>query len=390
MEHGTRTKYHFPWQAGNRFTLLCDGDQFFPRMLAAIDGARHHILLEMYLFESGRVADRFIQSLAPAAGRGVAVYLLLDSFGARGLNPHDRERLAQAGVVLKFYNPLFSGELRRNLFRDHRKLLVVDGETAFTGGVGITDAFDPPTQPPWRWRETVIEVHGPCVGDWQTLFVENWRHWGERWGERQGEGPSSLSRPQPAPSPHTGSPGQSGRVVANQPSRLEIKRSFLKRVRGAERRVWMSTAYFVPSWKLRRALRHAAHQGADVRLLLPGPHTDHPAVRHAGRRFYARLLRHGIRIYEYQPRFLHTKLLLCDDWASLGSSNVDRWNLRWNLEANQEVEDSTFASEVQAVFAGDFADSREIHYEQWRRRSWHRRFLEWFWGRVDIWLEKRR
>jgi cardiolipin synthase len=159
-----------------------------------------------------------------------------------------------------------------------------------------------------------------------------------------------------------------------------------RRVRNAEQRVWLATAYFVPSRKLLRALRRAVRQGADVRLLLPGPHTDHPAIRHAGRRFYTRLLRHGVRIFEYQPRFLHTKTLLCDRWVSLGSSNFDRWNLRWNLEANQEVDDQRFADAVAVMFETDFSECIEIDLRRWRRR-WFGRLREQLWGKVDMWLE---
>jgi phosphatidylserine/phosphatidylglycerophosphate/cardiolipin synthase-like enzyme len=151
--------------------------------------------------------------------------------------------------------------------------------------------------------------------------------------------------------------------------------------------VWFSTAYFVPSRSVLRALQRAAARGVDVRLLLPGPYTDHPAVRHAGRRFYGRLLRHGVRIHEYQPRFLHAKSVLCDHWVSIGSSNLDRWNLRWNLEANQEVDDAGFAAQVQAMFERDFADSLEIRYPEWHRRGLRERLREHLWGRVDMLLE---
>ena len=153
-------------------------------------------------------------------------------------------------------------------------------------------------------------------------------------------------------------------------------------------RVWIATAYFIPPWKIRRALKKAVRRGVDVRLLLPGPVTDHPAVRHAGRRYYQRLLRHGVRIFEYQPRFLHQKVIVCDDWVSLGSANLDRWNLRWNLEANQEVSDAGFARATCAMLANDFNDAVECRYETWRRRPWRARLPEWLWGMVDRLLER--
>jgi phosphatidylserine/phosphatidylglycerophosphate/cardiolipin synthase-like enzyme len=364
----------FPWRGGNQFELLVDGELFFPAMLRAIQHARHTIMLELYLFESGAIASRFIDAFVSAAERGVAVYLLLDDFGAHGLNPADRRRLHQAGIHLALYNPLRYGALRRNLFRDHRKLLVVDGRTAFTGGAGITDQFDT-TDNPRGWHDVMLSIRGPVVADWQQLFERNWNRWSE----------PPLQLP-PASTDPVGS--QRARVVLNAPSRANVKRSLIKHLRGAERRVWLATAYFIPSRKIRRLLRRAAKRGVDVRLLLPGPHTDHPAVRHAGRRFYGRLLRNGVRIYEYQPRFLHTKVLLCDDTVSVGSSNVDRWNLRWNLEANQELSSLELADEVKQMFEEDFSQSHELRYDTWFRRPWHRRLLEWFWGGVDLWVDR--
>lgn len=377
MQDKPSGKYLFPWRRGNRFELLEDGRQFFPPMVAAIEGARREVLLEIYLFESGAIATRFIDALTRAAGRGVSVRLLLDDFGARGLSRADRERLAAAGVALVFYNPLHLRKRLRNMLRDHRKLLVVDGELAFVGGAGITDEFDPPGQAGKAWRETMVATRGPVVADWRELFRRVWRH--------HATAPLMPAGPAPAPV----ADGVRGRVVTTSAlRRQEIRRSLYSRARRARRRLWIATAYFVPSRRLRKALRQADRRGVDVRLLLPGALTDHPAIRHAGRRFYSRLLRTGVRIYEYQPRFLHAKTVLCDDWVSIGSSNLDRWNLRWNLEANQEVDDAAFAREVQSMFEADFRDSVECAYADWRRRPWHARWRERLWGRVDMWLER--
>ncbi|WP_455204407.1 phospholipase D-like domain-containing protein [Kaarinaea lacus] len=368
-------KLSFPWREGNRFKLLVDGDQFFPMMLDAIHKAKRFLLIEMYLVQSGKVADRFISAIIKAVQRGVNVYMLLDDFGAREFNKKDRLRLSNAGVNLSFYNPLHYGQLRRSLFRDHRKLLVADNKIAIVGGAGFTDEFDPKTSRK-PWRETMVCIEGPNVVDWRQVFVSTWR--------RSSDEELMLPRPRRV----TNAGIQAGRVAfSGRFGSQEIQRSFVKRVHTAERRVWMATAYFVPSWKLRRALRYAAGHNVDVRLLLPGSFTDHPGVRHAGRRFYARLLRAGVRIFEYQPRFLHTKALLCDDWSSIGSSNVDRWNLRWNLEGNQEIDDSGFADLLQEMFEADFKNSEECLYEEWRKRPWYQRWQEWIWGQVDLWLD---
>jgi phosphatidylserine/phosphatidylglycerophosphate/cardiolipin synthase-like enzyme len=366
----------FPWRPGNRFTLLVDGPQFFPRMLAAIDAARSHVLLEIYLFESGAVAERFIAALTGAAGRGVAVKLLLDAYGAHGLQNPDRARLPAGGVDVRYYNPLRIRQWLGNMFRDHRKLLVVDGAVAYTSGAGITDEFHPAHDPAHAWRETTVEARGPVVADWQRLFLRNWE-------QHTGEAPAL-----PAAAGEPLSDGMTGRVVISSALAIQdIKRSLYTRVRRARKRVWIETAYFVPSRKVLRALQQAAARGVDVRLLLPGQHTDHPGVRHAGRRFYGRLLKRGVRIFEYQPRFLHAKTVLADDWVSIGSSNLDRWNLRWNLEANQEIESEAFAAEVAVMFERDFAESRELHHELWRQRPLRERMRERWWGQVDAWLE---
>jgi len=362
-------KHVFPQRAGNEFHLLVDGDRFYPAMLQAVEQAQHYILMEMYLVESGRVADLFCAAFIAAVQRGVCVQLLLDAFGARRFSRRDRERLLRSGVQLASFNPLSLRHPQGNLLRTHRKYLLADATVVFVGGSGIADFFSGPH----AWRETMVAVRGPVVSDWYTLFAANWRRWSEQ--------------PVPGPLPVAARTANvSGRVVwtAGGTTRLEIKRNLINRARGAVSRVWLASAYFVPSRKVRRALRRAAARGVDARLLLPGPVTDHPAVRFAGRRFYARLLRYGVRIFEYQHRFTHTKLALVDDWCSIGSSNMDRWNLRWNLEANQEIFDAGFAGVVSRMLQADFAHSREIHYREWQHRSLPHRLMEWLWGKIDI------
>ncbi len=365
--------YRFPWRNGHRFQLLVDGREFYSAMLARIAKARRYVLLEMYLFESGRVADRFIDALVVARQNNVQVYLLLDAFGSLWLRKKDRRRLLAAGVRLAFYNPLKTLRLHRNLFRNHRKLLVVDGLVAYTGGAGITDAFDPGERPDGFWHEAMIEVCGPNVTDWEVLFIETWQRWSNE--------PMLLETPREVPF-FPGGPA--GRVVVHghimSPS--EIIRSYVSHMRRASRRVWLATAYFIPPWKLRRALRHAARRGVDVRLMLPGPHTDRPEVRYMSSRYYEKMLFNGIRVFEYQPRFLHAKVLLCDDWVSIGSCNADRWNYHWNLEANQELKDPELIARMQALFEADFAFCREFDYHQWRTRPRLQRLREDLLGRL--------
>ncbi|ABA87532.1 cardiolipin synthase, putative [Syntrophotalea carbinolica DSM 2380] len=369
-------KYRFPWRSGNRFRLLVDGDRFFPAMEASIAEARRYVLVEMYLCESGQVTERFFRQLRAAAKRGVRVCVLLDAYGALGLRRSDRKRLTDAGAELAFYNPLRFFRWRSNLLRDHRKLLIVDGNIAFTGGTGLIDSFDPRIESGTWWHEVMLEVRGPCLADWQALFARTWNRWAN---SALSEVPGGAWQQ---------SDGCQGRVTVQRgiKGRSEIMRSYVRQTRRARRRVWLATAYFVPSWKLRQVLRRSARRGRDVRLLLPGALSDHPAVWYMGRRYYHRLLKAGVRIFEYQPRFTHFKMLLCDDWLSLGSSNADAWNYRWNLEANQEVQDVDLSEQAASLLEADFARSVEIRLEDWVVRSWRKRLREWFWGKVQAFL----
>ena len=344
-------------------------------MLRAIGSAVEQVLLEMYLVRSGTTAERFITALCAASRRGVAVYLLLDGFGGQGLRPGDRERLSDAGVDVAVYNPIGVNRWRLSLFRDHRKLLVVDRRIAFVGGMGITDEFDPDVRGDGRhWHEVMLSLTGPCVIDWQLLFTRCWRAWS----------PRPIALPVPVEPRASTGPRLDGRVLGHFRSGGQaVMRAVLAEIGKARARVWIATAYFAPTRRLRRALQRAVRRGVDVRLLLAGPCNDHPTVWHAGRRFYGRLLHAGVRIFEYQPRFLHAKVVLCDDWASIGSSNLDHWTLRWNLEANQAVMDPSFAAQVAALLQTDFDASVEWTPEAWQARGLRPRLLERVLGAVD-------
>ena len=385
----TSRRFHFPWREGNRFEILVDGSNFLPSMLDAIHSARETILLEMYLIESGAVVDRFIAALLDAAERNVQACLLLDDYGAIGLKQRDRERLEHRNIHIAYYNRLHSHSTLQNLYRifllrqehvlyrNHRKLLLLDGQTAYVGGTGLVDEFDPPGHPEMQWRETMIRIQGPVVADWQQLFTTTWNQ----------SSAQALSLPDAIPVEHADA--QRGRITVNDIERYsEVMLSLTRHITHARHRVWFATAYFLPRWRIRRALKRAAKSGVDVRLLLPGPITDHPAVRYISHRLYGRLMKNGVRIFEYQPRFFHAKSVLCDDWVAIGSSNFDRWNLRWNLEANQEIIDEVVARQAKEMFEQDFSNSVEYSYEQWYRRSWFKRLLQWFWKQVEILSQK--
>jgi phosphatidylserine/phosphatidylglycerophosphate/cardiolipin synthase-like enzyme len=300
---------------------------------------------------------------------------LLDAFGAASVSQQQRRHLTDRGIQLALYNPIEFSKHSLALFRDHRKLMLVDGHTAYVGGAGLLDEFDSIREPQTNWRENMVRIRGSNVLQWQELFADNWQRWSDT--ELQ------LRRPQISDC------HDEGRVTMTRgPQFLEIKRSFLNHVRNARERVWLCTAYFVPSRKLRRALRRAARRGVDVRILLPGPITDLPWVHYLGQRYYSKLLADGVRIFEYQHRFMHAKLVLCDNWVSIGSCNIDRWNLHWNLDANQEVRCSAFSLDTINMFDNDFANSREITREQWKKRSTLHRLIISFSALFVYTLEK--
>lgn len=337
-------------------------------MLEAIAGARRCVALEMYLLQSGPVTTMFVEALCAAADRGVVVHLLVDDFGARGFEAADRARLHAAGVHFARFNPLALVRLTWNLVRNHRKLLLVDDCCAFVGGAGLSDEFG--IEPGRGWRDNMLRIEGECVDDWWHAFRANWRRWSRV----------------PCHVPAVAAAGSArGRVLAStRIGARSLKAAAIADIRRARLRVWLASPYFLPSWKLRRVLVQAVRRGADVRLLLPGARTDHAFVRAASHRLYGWLLRRGVRIFEYQPSFMHAKALLADDRAMLGSCNFDRWSLRWNLEANQQIEDSAFAERLAAVLTGDFATSEEITLAAWQRRPRLARLRERFWGRLEI------
>jgi phosphatidylserine/phosphatidylglycerophosphate/cardiolipin synthase-like enzyme len=368
---------NWPWREGNAFRLMDSNDRYFERMIQVIDDSRSSVLLEMYLVQSGVLASRFVEALARAAQRNVRVRMLLDGFGSLKLGPADRRRLTEAGVDLRFYNAIDLRKRLHNFLRDHRKLMVVDGSVAFVGGIGLTDEFGVAGPRGWPWRDLVLEIHGPVVTDWQHAFARTWRRSGT-------ELDVEILQVEPVEGE-----GARARVVLSEAwYRSELANAVSRRIGSARQRSWIMSAYFVPSRRFRKALRRAARRGVDVRLLVPGPLTDHPWVRHAARRFYGKLLRSGVRIYEYQSRVLHGKMTVCDDWVSVGSSNLDRWSFKWNLEANQEVENTLFAQFAAAVFEGDCSQSLELDRRRWSRRAWLGRLQENLAGALDRWLER--
>ncbi|KAF1024631.1 MAG: Major cardiolipin synthase ClsA [Pseudomonas sp.] len=379
----------FPWRSANHYELLIDGPQFFPRMLADIASAERQVELELYLVEAGACAEAMVQALVQAAGRGVQVRCLFDDYGSLAFTQELRRRLIDAGVQLRFYNVLKWRRWLRNLYRDHRKLLLVDQRIAVVGGTGVTDAFWTPGEAASEWHEVMVNISGPLVLDWQALFD---RQWLANVNRRAWKPVMPFGLPRLPKVPATGA--GLGRVAyADARQNRDIVQAPIRSLNHSHQRIWLATPYFLPTWGVRRALRRAAGRGVDVRLLLTGPRTDHPSVRYAGHRYYPRLLKSGVQIFEYQPCFLHLKMVLVDEWVSVGSCNFDHWNLRFNLEANLEALDPALTLAVAGSFQRDFAQSVAVSLEAWKSRPLWRRVKQRVWGWVDRlvvnWLDRR-
>ena len=369
----------FPWRSANRFELLIDGPEFFPRMLVAIARAERQVELELYLVEAGACAEAMVQALVGASERGVQVRCLFDDYGSLAFTLGLRRRLTESGVQLRFYNRLRWRRGLRNLYRDHRKLLLVDQGLAVVGGTGVTDEFWSPPTNTCDWHEVMVEISGPLVLDWQLLFDRQWlvNEHPTAWKPVAHFGLPRLPRVPPA------GVGLGRVAYADARQHRDILQSLVRALNSGKQRIWLATPYFLPTWKVRRSLRRAASRGVDVRLLLTGPRTDHPSVRYAGHRYYPRLLRAGVQIYEYQPCFLHLKMVLIDDWVSIGSCNFDHWNLRFNLEANLEAIDPTLIAAVETSFISDFSQSQSVSLAAWQSRPLWRRVKQRVWGWVD-------
>ncbi|MDY0249188.1 MAG: phosphatidylserine/phosphatidylglycerophosphate/cardiolipin synthase family protein [Pseudomonas sp.] len=383
----------FPWRADNQLQLLIDGSVFFEDWLERVATAQVQIDIELYLVSSGHSADRVEAALIAAVQRGVRVRCLFDGFGSRHFKQQQRRDWLEAGIELRFYNPLRWTLGLNNFYRDHRKLLMIDQQCAYVGGAGLTDQFWLPDAELSHWHEVMVRVEGPVVTDWQTLFDEQWNSAIQHSFWKQNNNPEQAVI-HDTPALPFANVGKARVAYAASTQHRDIQKSLLRTIKGAHQTVWLATPYFLPTWAVRRALRKAAARGVEVCLLLTGRHTDLPSVRWAGQRYYPALLRKGVRIFEYQPRFLHLKMVMVDDWVSIGSCNFDHWNLRFNLEGNLEARDIGLLEQVRQSFQNDFAQSLEITEQLWQQRPLLQRIRQRLWGWMDRlvinFLDKRR
>ncbi|MDP2811115.1 MAG: cardiolipin synthase ClsB [Rhodocyclaceae bacterium] len=368
MSAAPRDIASYGFLGGNRLQLLSSGGEYFPALIAAIDAALHEVHLEAYIFANDSTGRLVAAALASAAQRGVAVRVLVDGFGAREFAAGLGASLAGGGVEVMTYRPeIGQTRFRRHrLRRLHRKLSVVDGSTAFVGGINVLDDFDDGKSASARF-DYAVRIEGPLVARIHVTMRHVWRL--VRWAR--------LGRRPPAPALLPPAPDIRGTTEAallirdNLSHRRDIENAYLQAINGARRQILISNAYFLPGRPFRKALLAAAKRGVSVKLLLQG-RVEHVLQHYATQSLYDRMLSAGVRVFEYQKGFLHAKVAVIDsDWATVGSSNIDPFSLLMSREANVVVRDAAFARELRASLEAAIEDAaREIRPEDQRRRSW--------------------
>lgn len=360
---------------GNRIETLVNGNEIFPAMLEAIDNAETSINFETYIYWSGVMGDAFAEALSARAAQGVAVRVMMDWVGSQGIEDELLERLDEAGVQVSRFRPPRWYNMGRMNNRTHRKLLIVDGEIGFTGGAGIGDKWLGDASNPDEYRDNHYRVTGPVVREMQGAFADNWV-------EATGE---LLQGPQHFPQLSATGEMDVQLVASSTGSRNYLHLMKMLAMSGAQSHIRIATPYFIPDDVTLKQLLAARERGVLVEVLVPNTFVDLNLARYASRHFWEALLKADVAIYEYQPTFLHKKLMIIDDsMASIGSANFDERSFRVNDEANLNVFDAAFVQEQIGLFERDRTKARRYTLEDWQARSFWTRTKDWFWAHWRI------
>lgn len=376
-----------PLTKGNKVTLLIDGPATYAAMFKAIENAGNHINLESYIIEDDETGRRFADLVLQKQAEGVQVNLIYDSVGSMNTPASFFQRLRDGGIqVVEFnpINPLKAQEKWALTHRDHRKILIVDGKVAIIGGINISKVYSSSPfrrkqneKSPIHWRDTDIQVEGPAVAEFQKLFLDTWQtQKGAKLSERNyfpelKEEGTALARV-------VGStPGQTNRIPFIV---------YVSAITFAEYSIHMTNSYFIPDDQIVKALTDAAGRGVDVKIILPGI-TDSQLALYAQRYHYSKLLKSGVKLYERSNSLLHAKTAVIDKvWSTVGSTNMDFWSFLSNDEVNAVILSREFATEMEKMFVRDLADSRQIQWDEWKKRPLLPRIREWFVNLFVRWL----
>ncbi|MDX6695831.1 MAG: cardiolipin synthase [Blastocatellia bacterium] len=360
-----------------RIEVLTNGEVYYEAELAAIRSAQKSVNLEAYIFQKGEVARRFVEALTERAKSGVEVRVTLDAIGSFSTWDSYLAELRAAGGRVAWYNSFKWYSLPRINNRTHREIIVVDGEVGFVGGSGFADHWLNGVKGNPRWRDTMFRVEGDAVSGIQSTFIENWL---EASGEiltgdeffsfRESEA-AAITERHPA-----------ALIVNSSPSMGRSTRArilYQTLLASAQEKLHITTPYFLPDRSVRAELvRAVKERGVEVKIIVPGKHSDHLLTRRSSRRLFGDLLKAGARIYEYEPAMIHAKTMMIDGlWSVVGSTNFDNRSFGLNDEVNLAARDEQLTARLEEDFARDLAESREITYDEWRRRSIFERAHEW-------------
>jgi cardiolipin synthase len=363
-----------PIVEGNKVEVLLNGDAIFASMLKAIGQAQHSITFETYIYWSETIGREFADALTARARAGVRVHVLLDWVGSAKMEQRYLDEMKRAGVeVERYHKPNWAGLFRMNN-RTHRKVLVVDGQVGFTGGVGIADKWRGDAQDSEHWRDTHFRVEGPVVAQMQSVFMDNWIKATGRVLHGEPYFPALNARGE-----------QSAQMFSSSPTggSESMHLMYLLALASATHSIHLSNSYFVPDELAVTALVAAAQRGVKVQIITPGGEIDSDVVRRASRARWGPLLEAGVLIAEYQPTMFHCKVLVVDAvLVSAGSTNFDNRSFRLNDEANLNVLSAPFARQQIEIFQRDLQRSKPVTLPAWQQRPWREKVLEhtasWF------------
>jgi cardiolipin synthase len=374
-----------PLVAGNRVTLLVDGPTTYKAMFDAIRNAQDHIHLETYVMTDDEIGQQFADMLIERRAAGVDVKVIYDSIGSRSTSDAYFDYLRDGGVLVYKFNPVGDLLFWRDFQRDHRKLLIVDGRVAFTGGINVSgvyskSSFSGRLRKHYRdshWRDTEVRIEGPAVAEFQRLFLHTWAQSGQKDSRSEQDFPPLINIGHDLV-----------RVVATVGGKNEysIYKAYLTAISLARQRIWITQAYFAPNNEFIDALKAAARRGVDVRILLPG-FSDHRMIVYASRAYYTELLEAGVKLYESKDRLLHAKTAVIDGlWSTVGSSNLDYFSFLRDNEANAVILGHDFGRQMEDLFQLDIGRAQPIELEKWRQRSGWERFKERFGSLFSYWF----
>ena len=345
---------------GNAVVDLQNGDAIFADMLQAISSAKQTICFETYIYWSGEIGKQFAEALGARAASGVKVNVLIDWLGSLKMESALLAQMEAGRVVVHRYRPLRWYHLGRMNNRTHRKLLIVDGKVAFTGGVGIADLWSGNAQDDEHWRDMHFRIEGPVVAQCQAAFNDNWIKSTGR----------VLNGPQYFPALDAVGDKDAHLFISSPAGGSEsMHLMYLMTIAAAAKTIDLQASYFVPDPLMIEALVLASKRGVEIRIVVPGRHIDSDIVRSASRALWGDLLQAGIRVFEYQPTMMHNKLLIVDtEIISVGSTNFDARSFRLNDEASLNVYDKKLAQTLTQVFETDLEQTVEQNYEGWKRR----------------------